>query len=150
MFKVLKFLISHQPHNHIRNFCIIAHIDHGKSTLADRLLEITRTIPVGYQNQFLDKLKVERDRGITVQSQTVSMRYTYNNEEYLMNLIDTPGHVDFHYEVERSMRGCQGALLLIDATQGVQAQTLANFELAKKEKLKIITVFNKIDANCDL
>lgn len=150
MFKVLKFLISHQPPHLIRNFCIIAHIDHGKSTLADRLLEITRTIPVGYQNQFLDKLKVERDRGITVQSQTVSMRYTYNNEEYLMNLIDTPGHVDFHYEVERSMRGCQGALLLIDATQGVQAQTLANFELAKKEKLKIITVFNKIDANCDL
>lgn len=78
------------------------------------------------------------------------MRYTYNNQEYLMNLIDTPGHVDFHYEVERSMRGCQGALLLIDATQGVQAQTLANFELAKKEKLKIITIFNKIDANCDL
>jgi small GTP-binding protein len=80
----------------------------------------------------LDKLKVERDRGITVQSQTVSMRYIYNGVEYLMNLIDTPGHVDFHYEVERSMRGCQGALLLIDATQGVQAQTIANYELAKK------------------
>lgn len=150
MNRVLKYLLSHQPPHLIRNFCIIAHIDHGKSTLADRLLEITRTIPVGYQNQFLDKLKVERDRGITVQSQTVSMRYTYNSQEYLMNLVDTPGHVDFHYEVERSMRGCQGALLLIDATQGVQAQTIANYELAKKEKLKIITVFNKIDANCDL
>ncbi len=85
-----------------------------------------------------------------MQAQTVSMRYTFNNVEYLLNLVDTPGHIDFHYEVERSMRGCQGALLLIDATQGVQAQTLANYELAKKENLKIIPVFNKIDAICDL
>ena len=126
------FSVASFPKERIRNFCIIAHIDHGKSTLADRLLEITNTIPKNSSNQYLDKLKVERDRGITVQAQTVSMHYMYKGEKYLMNLVDTPGHVDFHYEVERSMRGCQGALLLVDATQGIQAQTLANFELAKR------------------
>lgn len=98
----------------------------------------------------MDKLKVERERGITVQAQTASMHYNYKGEKYLLNLVDTPGHVDFHYEVERSMRGCQGALLLIDATQGIQAQTLANFELARREKLTIIPVMNKIDMICNI
>ena len=137
--------ISAIPLDRFRNFCIVAHVDHGKSTLSDRLLELTGTIAPGQNKQILDKLDVERERGITVKAQTCSMIYNYKGKDYLLHLVDTPGHVDFRAEVSRSYASCGGALLLVDASQGVQAQTVANFYLAFAQGLQLVPVINKID-----